>query len=667
MIKQKIVDQQGHLSPEYKLFNYPECPVYEAPVRKLIETTFAAEKVRRRWLNEKDADRFYAIRELPIKSGQDLLWDDLLATHVISGTLVTDVDEKKFKFAARKVISEMINGHCVSWIRSPFLMAIYYKEKKELADRLLSYLKSCRALYATMETPDAWLRPLQDEGNGDDIALHLNHHLMGLVGFNHVIVLEEKKWSDKMIYRAVAVMLIGAAQLAVAVLLLNFQVSPQIAMALIRTGLGDVLFSMRALLTGQNFTWADYGQYKRKQVLKLSAKICVGFADDGIIMQGDVPLEEILETVAKDIQREATRATTDNRNNEIDAACLSRQQVLRILQPEREQSKTSQTLPDRIQSCLKLMKKTKDPKLFTVFVRNKVPIDQFCADALGCVLSAHLGTQLLIQIENSEQVFDHEKIEDMLTIKIEHGGAAIERCLLQEFVEKFNETGHRDNTVSQDLERLRNSLVEKIEADPSVTKDIRKVWQSRNLQINLFGSHVASKKGIQKADFAFAGIVTDRLSKRDPFQNDYTFIHSAIENENKRKILCNKYPVLTVTYPEVDDVVTSKEEDFKLFRHIQRGHLERGQYRNAVWNTVETNWMPVAKLNETDEDLRKEHVASIKNHFKQYSKDPKDKLKKEKRHVKLIGGVSELENILDNKIARLSENVVQGSSSDILS
>ena len=120
-------------------------------------------------------------------------------------------------------------------------------------------------------------------------------------------------------------MLIGVAQLAVAVLLLNFQVSPQIAVALIRAGVEDVLFSMRALWTGQNFTMADYGQHKRKQVIKLAAKIFVGITEDGFIMQGDVPLEEILETVAKDIQREATRATTDNRNDEIDVVCHGQQ------------------------------------------------------------------------------------------------------------------------------------------------------------------------------------------------------------------------------------------------------------------------------------------------------------------------------------------------------
>ena len=159
------------------------------------------------------------------------------------------------------------------------------------------------------------------------------------------------------------------------------------------------------------------------------------------------------------------------------------------------------------------------------------------------------------------------------------------------------------------------------------------------------------------------------MNRSDPFQNDYAFISSAIKDANLRKIPCNKYPVLSVTYPEVDhDVTRKEEEDFQLFRHIQRGHLERGQYRNAVWNSVETNWMPVAKRNETDVDLIKEHVVSIKNHFKQYSKydnreliDTMSEIQRDTKRVidrptRLIDAkqAGELTEILKNKIDRLT-------------
>ena len=644
---QNIVDQQGHLSSETQLFNYP---VYEAPVRKLIETTFAADKVKRRWLDESDDGRFYAMEDLPIKSDRDLLWDDLLATHIISGARVTDDSDVDLKLAARNAIGKITpnmrtTNRSIRWIRNKLrqLNAAEMEEKK-LVNCLVSYLKSCRALYASMETPEAWLRPLQDEGDdANEVISHQNQQLMSLVGFNHVIVLEEQKWSDKMICRAIAIAFIGAAQLAVAVVLLNFQVSPQIAMALIRAGVGDVLFAMRALLTGQHFTWADYGRHKRKQAVKLLAQIAVGIAEEGFILADGVPLEEILETVAEDVLREVTR---DHLNNDVDVVCPSRQRVLRILQQEREQVETSQSLPDHIQSCLRLMKRTKDPKLFAIFIRDKVPIDQFCADALGCALSAHLKRKLVIQIENYEQIFDHEKVQntDVLVVKIDRAVEADDRCLFECVMQQFPE---------QDSTELRKSLSSTIETDLSVTETIRKVWQSRSLYISLFGSHVTNKTGIQKTDFAVAGIVTHdqcRLNRRDPFQNDYAFIHSAIEDGNKRKIPCNKYPVLSVTYPEVsaDDAMRKEEGDFKLFRHIQRGHLERGQYRNAVWNSMETNWMPVAKrINETDIDLRKEHVVTIKNHFKQYSKEGNRKLMDATQ-------AGELTKILNNKIDRLT-------------
>ena len=253
--------------------------------------------------------------------------------------------------------------------------------------------------------------------------------------------------------------------------------------------------------------------------------------------------------------------------------------------------------------------------------------------------------------------------KDITVVKIDRGVEADDRCLFECVMQRFSK---------QISIEVRESLASAIETDRSVAEEIRKVWQSRNLKISLFGSQVTNKKGIQKTDFAVSGIVTDDqrpLNRSDLFQNDYAFISSAIKDANLRKIPCNKYPVLSVTYPEVDhDVTRKEEEDFQLFRHIQRGHLERGQYRNAVWNSVETNWMPVAKRNETDVDLIKEHVVSIKNHFKQYSKydnreliDTISEIQRDTKRVidrptRLIDAkqAGELTEILKNKIDRLT-------------
>ncbi len=70
--------------------------------------------------------------------------------------------------------------------------------------------------------------------------------------------------------------------------------------------------------------------------------------------------------------------------------------------------------------------------------------------------------------------------------------------------------------------------------------------------------------------------------------------------------------------------------------------MERGQFRNAVWNTVQTNWMPIAKrISEIGDDLKETHVASIKDHFKKSANKGLIDGRK--------GELEELNKILDSK------------------
>jgi hypothetical protein len=181
--KQGIIDELGNLAQDYKdqQFSYPECPIYENPVRRLVERTFLAELVRRQWLNEKNPDRLKAIADLALKPYQDLL-ADLMGAHIISGA---QVNEKKDADDLEKAVKEIT-------------------EDKQDRGRIVSFLKNHQAVYAALETPDAALESIEpsirQRSDMNNISTEL--YVFRLLGFDHVIEMKEEKRSWKMILRA---------------------------------------------------------------------------------------------------------------------------------------------------------------------------------------------------------------------------------------------------------------------------------------------------------------------------------------------------------------------------------------------------------------------------------------------------------------------------------
>lgn len=680
LIRQKIIDQDGQLSSQYndtQRFRYADCPAYEEPVKKLIDATFAAEKVRRRLLDKRDPERFYAaIADLPLQSDRDLLWDDLLATHIISGARVTADRNVDFKDEIINIVSGKEYG-CVtgySYTQKKFLRRITNQNQKNLLNCLLPYLVGRRALYATMETPAASLRFLKDavlewedleevidRRFGNSFLTEENLQLLGLLGFDHTIKLEEEKWSKKTIIRAIAIIFLGALQLAASVILFHLQITPWVAIGLIKAGVEDVILATKTLWTGQQITWANYRQHKRNQAIKLLRQFVVrgaGNTDSEIqiedlaaeswkdqLDQTNVQIGQVMSrnVVAENIAMRITRNHDGTR-------------VWRIVHRHFQESKIPNDhhkLPDHLQAGYKLLKKTKDPQLFAVLIRNnRVPMDQFSADALGCALSAHFKRKVAIQIEDSQQVFDRDTTAnaDVQIVKVERRGGVHGCCLFEYVAPQFV---HDELTTDE----LRNSLASMIETDQPVAEAIRQNWLNRGLRISLFGGQVTStSKRIRETDFSIGGIPTIKKRRQEPFQSDYNFIHSAIKDERIRNIPINEYPIMTIaniykggdasnSYVDVSvDNNVTESDCFQLFRHIQRGYLERGQYRNAIWNTVETNWLAVAKRSQRDVELYQKDVEIIKDHFKQYSNDD--------AQIKIIDQqeVNKLETILDNKV-----------------
>ena len=98
---------------------------------------------------------------------------------------------------------------------------------------------------------------------------------------------------------------------------------------------------------------------------------------------------------------------------------------LRRLQEERRhnaQSDGRESVEDKVappseahvKACLDLMRKTKDPKLFAALIREGVPADRFCVDALSGALPAILQkfgvdvSKIPIRIESSDDRFSHD-------------------------------------------------------------------------------------------------------------------------------------------------------------------------------------------------------------------------------------------------------------------
>ena len=80
--------------------------------------------------------------------------------------------------------------------------------------------------------------------------------------------------------------------------------------------------------------------------------------------------------------------------------------------------------------------------------------------------------------------------KDITVVKIDRGVEADDRCLFECVMQRFSK---------QISIEVRESLASAIETDRSVAEEIRKVWQSRNLKISLFGSQVTKiRRGFKR-------------------------------------------------------------------------------------------------------------------------------------------------------------------------
>ena len=202
--KQNVIDSSsGNLSSNYdgNEFKYPDGPLYENAITSLVENIFQAEMVKRQWLKaEEDPERLKAIVDLPLEPYREML-NDLHAAHIISGVRVTD----------GKDVDEL--GKSVKVASKDYETSDSTKTNEKERDRIVYFLKSRQAVYASFEKPKASLVSIERVVRGGSDSISTELYVFGLVGFDQVIEVKEKKRQFKMICKAIVILAIGVAQL----------------------------------------------------------------------------------------------------------------------------------------------------------------------------------------------------------------------------------------------------------------------------------------------------------------------------------------------------------------------------------------------------------------------------------------------------------------------
>ena len=267
LVAQNIIDSKGNFktySPSFSGLSYPQCPVYEKSVNELLYQKLVCEKVRHHLLKGK----LEAINELPTNCEASLL-ADLLDANIIAAPSAHRYNQDE---------ETRLKRHFLSYLIPYADLVVLSDEKKELMiSRVNNYLIGQRSALQVMETPIASLKSLSEsitKASGIDGSIATEIHLLELNGFDETIELSEQKWSTKMMWRAVIIIGIGLAEIAIGFIILSC--SPNIAMGFMNEGASDLIFGVWALCTGNHFTWADYRRHKMISLMTTAAIMAMG-------------------------------------------------------------------------------------------------------------------------------------------------------------------------------------------------------------------------------------------------------------------------------------------------------------------------------------------------------------------------------------------------------
>ena len=272
LIKNEIIQEDGVLLELKDRFQYNGCPMLEKPLQTFLDRKFVEKRICQSWLNDcgRNNTDIAALLNKPYRG----LLDDLFRERLILPPHVPDDDTV-----------DLSGDGMYNFIKNKVWADEFHEEFPESKDRdtILNYLRGNQASYANLDKSAASLKPLAEQIQQANTAQKIDNISTELakfqiIGFDEIIVLHEKKWSKKMIFKAVAVLAFGIIQVAVGMViqLKSAGLMTHVAAGFISEGVSDLIFALSALKSGNNFTWGDYGRHKIESILITTASIGVG-------------------------------------------------------------------------------------------------------------------------------------------------------------------------------------------------------------------------------------------------------------------------------------------------------------------------------------------------------------------------------------------------------
>ena len=301
-----------------------------------------------------------------------------------------------------------------------------------------------------------------------------------------------------------------------------------------------------------------------------------------------------------------------------------------------------------VKACLDLMRKTKDPKLFAALIREGVPADRFCVDALSGALPAILQkfgvdvSKMPIRIESSDDRFSHDSSTtddpNAVVIKVEravegqsmghfyspdgNGDSNVKSegrydcmfdCLAQQIKEKYN--------VELNSTQLREVAATMVETDQSVSQAIRNGWHQYTLNQGFYGG--AELYRSVEDSYGRAGRYGDikNFSQKGMIEADHQPAKSMWKKEAKeawvRNLDPNDFPAMSIPKELHKETLNYayKAKSSSEFNAQQKQYMNEGNYKEAIFHAVNENWLKPIFQNEPASTIDKVYNNVTSNYL----------------------------------------------------
>jgi hypothetical protein len=297
------------------------------------------------------------------------------------------------------------------------------------------------------------------------------------------------------------------------------------------------------------------------------------------------------------------------------------------------------------------MRKTKDPKLFAALIREGVPADRFCCDALSSALPAVLrkfgiaNADVAVKIESSDDHFVHESDRgnhNAIVIKLKraidgqspghfyisndisntssgNGYDCLFHCLADQINAQYN--------VDLDPTQMREVAASMVEKDPSVSQAIRYGLHKYTLDKGFYGGKAEFYENYDQA--RGNGGLYDHVRKfanKDEVEADHQPAASMWKHFAKDKWIreLNKKYLGSMTISKKLHMKThnygGKWKQHSEFNKQQREFMQNGNYKEAIYHAATKNWIELSKESADEIAMTKKGFNDYVDSFTKFHK-----------------------------------------------